>query len=166
MLSGKDSCHYLSCGVCRWDSLEIGVKFDRPTGIAREYYCIVDLPFQIPISLNFLLVQMQKAESESPSVAEFEQLREHYEKLGRLYSSTAVAAGSTSNIIAGGLGKNRLLPSSLGSNSKFAFQKKEAMALTTYQCISNDVSSLGFHEKTSYLESSEVHQSKEHNMLD
>ncbi|KAJ1562158.1 hypothetical protein HK405_015257, partial [Cladochytrium tenue] len=26
--------HYLSCGVCRWDSLEIGLKFDRPTGLA------------------------------------------------------------------------------------------------------------------------------------
>jgi dynactin-4 len=28
--------HYLSCGVCRWESLEIGLKFERPTGLASK----------------------------------------------------------------------------------------------------------------------------------
>ncbi|ORY50881.1 hypothetical protein BCR33DRAFT_497613 [Rhizoclosmatium globosum] len=25
--------HYLACGVCRWESVEVGIKFDRPTGL-------------------------------------------------------------------------------------------------------------------------------------
>ncbi|KAI9207845.1 dynactin p62 family-domain-containing protein [Polychytrium aggregatum] len=51
--------HYLSCGVCRWDSLEIGLKFERPTGLA---------------------MQLQKAEDERSDVKEFESLRAYFEK--------------------------------------------------------------------------------------
>ncbi|TPX68450.1 hypothetical protein CcCBS67573_g07176 [Chytriomyces confervae] len=63
-----DAKHYLSCGVCRWDSLEIGLQFDRPTGLA---------------------MQMQKAEDDRKDVQEFANLRSHFEKTTRLAMSTA-----------------------------------------------------------------------------
>ncbi|KAJ3081953.1 hypothetical protein HK102_002015 [Quaeritorhiza haematococci] len=59
---GGGNIHYLSCGVCRWDSLEIGLKFERPTGLA---------------------MQMQKTDEDRSDVKEFEHLREYFEKVLR-----------------------------------------------------------------------------------
>ncbi|KAJ1531218.1 hypothetical protein HK096_007593 [Nowakowskiella sp. JEL0078] len=84
--------HYLSCGVCRWDSLEVGLKFDRPTGLA---------------------MQIQKAEDDRPDVKEFEHLREYYEKVQRTNSP----AGSSSSLFRNStsLSSTLLLPSLMGS---------------------------------------------------
>ncbi|CAJ0914138.1 4998_t:CDS:2, partial [Entrophospora sp. SA101] len=51
--------YYFSCGVCRWDSQEIGMTFEKATGLAS---------------------QLQKAEDERPDVKEFDHLKEHFEK--------------------------------------------------------------------------------------
>ncbi|KAI8799926.1 dynactin p62 family-domain-containing protein [Cladochytrium replicatum] len=64
--------HYLSCGVCRWDSLEVGLKFERPTGLA---------------------MQLQKTEEDRPDVKEFEHLREHFEKVFRANSGSSYGRG-------------------------------------------------------------------------
>ncbi|CAG8497472.1 6797_t:CDS:10 [Diversispora eburnea] len=50
---------YLTCGVCRWDSQEIGMNFEKATGLA---------------------LQLQKTEDEKPDVKEFDHLKEHFEK--------------------------------------------------------------------------------------
>ncbi|KAJ3215073.1 hypothetical protein HDU67_000853 [Dinochytrium kinnereticum] len=60
--------HYLSCSVCRWSSLEIGLKFERPTGLA---------------------MQMQKMEEETSDFKEFEHLRDHFDRLSRRFTATA-----------------------------------------------------------------------------
>ncbi|CAG8457776.1 2824_t:CDS:2 [Acaulospora colombiana] len=57
------SPYYLSCGVCRWDSQEIGMTFEKATGLA---------------------LQLQKTEDERPDVKEFDHLKEHFEKHLRL----------------------------------------------------------------------------------
>ncbi|KAJ3228208.1 hypothetical protein HK099_005218 [Clydaea vesicula] len=64
--------HYLLCGLCRWDSLEINLKFDRPTGLA---------------------IQLQKTEDDRDDVKEFENLRDHFEQIFR---SNATGAHSSS----------------------------------------------------------------------
>ncbi|CAG8460047.1 6146_t:CDS:2 [Racocetra fulgida] len=55
--------YYLSCGVCRWDSQEIGMTFEKATGLA---------------------LQLQKTEDERPDVKEFDHLKDHFEKHLRL----------------------------------------------------------------------------------
>ncbi|KAI9345564.1 dynactin p62 family-domain-containing protein [Obelidium mucronatum] len=67
--------HYLSCGVCRWDSLEIGLKFDRPTGLA---------------------MQMQKTDDERADIQEFSNLKTHFEKKTR--TVTAPSNGSMADL--------------------------------------------------------------------
>ncbi|KAJ3227617.1 hypothetical protein HK099_001124 [Clydaea vesicula] len=67
------SVHYLLWGLCRWDSLEINLKFDRPTGIASN--------------------QLQKTEDDRDDVKEFENLRDHFEQIFR---SNATGAHSSS----------------------------------------------------------------------
>ncbi|KAI8816724.1 dynactin p62 family-domain-containing protein [Fimicolochytrium jonesii] len=52
--------HYLTCGACRWDSLEIGLQFERPTGLATQ------------------LLPMEEARQD---VKEFSNLRQYFEKM-------------------------------------------------------------------------------------
>ncbi|KAI8618144.1 dynactin p62 family-domain-containing protein, partial [Chytriomyces sp. MP71] len=83
--------HYLSCGICRWNSLEIDLKFDRPTGLA---------------------MQMQKSEDDRKDVQEFANLRAHFEKtlrLNALANSASVSVGFRSSTSLG-------LPPSLLAN--------------------------------------------------
>ncbi|KAI9340673.1 dynactin p62 family-domain-containing protein [Zopfochytrium polystomum] len=72
--------HYLSCGVCRWSSLEIDLKFDRPTGLA---------------------MQLQKSEDDRDDVREFDKLRDYYERMARAHypmSSVGSLLRSTGSI--------------------------------------------------------------------
>ncbi|KAL1921790.1 uncharacterized protein VTP21DRAFT_10432 [Calcarisporiella thermophila] len=63
--------YYLHCGVCRWDSREIDLTFERPTGLA---------------------LQLQKNEETSADIKEFERLKEHYEKLLRVNAPSTLPA--------------------------------------------------------------------------
>ncbi|KAI8055059.1 dynactin p62 family-domain-containing protein [Syncephalis plumigaleata] len=54
--------YYLSCSTCRWDSREINLTFERPTGLAA---------------------QIQKIEDNRHEVREFEHLKEHFERIMR-----------------------------------------------------------------------------------
>ncbi|KAI8849239.1 dynactin p62 family-domain-containing protein [Chytridium lagenaria] len=67
---GAGGIHYLSCSVCRWSSLEVGLQFERPTGLAT---------------------QMQKLEESNPSpeFKEFEHLRDHFDRLSRRFNASA-----------------------------------------------------------------------------
>ncbi|KAG0040515.1 hypothetical protein BGZ82_001841 [Podila clonocystis] len=58
--------YHLSCNMCQWNSQEIGMTFDKPTGLA---------------------VQLQKAEDSLPDVKEFDRLKDHLEKYFRVHSS-------------------------------------------------------------------------------
>ncbi|KAI8150326.1 dynactin p62 family-domain-containing protein [Fennellomyces sp. T-0311] len=55
--------YFLSCNVCRWNSKEIGMTFEKPTSLA---------------------LQLQKTEETLPDAKEFDSLKEHLEKHLRL----------------------------------------------------------------------------------
>ncbi|KAI9015173.1 dynactin p62 family-domain-containing protein [Gaertneriomyces semiglobifer] len=88
--SSVGNLHYLSCGACQWTSMEIGLQFERPTGLAT---------------------QLQKSEDAKDDVREFENLRRHFEKvtkvkdtkagtLSLLRSSAATAMGLPASLLA------------------------------------------------------------------
>ncbi|KAJ3333994.1 hypothetical protein HDU76_013641 [Blyttiomyces sp. JEL0837] len=88
-LTATSGVHYLSCGVCRWNSLEIDLKFERPTGLA---------------------MQLQKSEEERPDVKEFDNLRDYYERMIRANNPS----GSVSSLFRS-TGSLNLPPSLLAS---------------------------------------------------
>ncbi|KAF9925095.1 hypothetical protein FBU30_005088 [Linnemannia zychae] len=57
--------YHLACNMCQWNSQEIGMAFDKPTGLA---------------------VQLQKTEDSLPDVKEFDRLKDHLEKYFRVHS--------------------------------------------------------------------------------
>ncbi|KAF8073933.1 dynactin subunit 4 [Lyophyllum atratum] len=64
---------FLYCNHCRWDSAEVGITFEKPTGLAA---------------------QLQKFEDSAPESLEFDRLKEHFEPFIRaasLSSSTSSA---------------------------------------------------------------------------
>lgn len=50
--------YFLTCTFCRWDSKQVGIFFEKPT---------------------FLAQQLQNADSNAPELAEFDQLKDHFE---------------------------------------------------------------------------------------
>ncbi|KDR82871.1 hypothetical protein GALMADRAFT_238503 [Galerina marginata CBS 339.88] len=56
---------FLYCNHCRWDSAEVGITFEKPTGLAA---------------------QLQKFEDSAPDSLEFERLKEHFEPFIRASS--------------------------------------------------------------------------------
>ncbi|KAJ8515377.1 hypothetical protein ONZ45_g7187 [Pleurotus djamor] len=59
---------FLYCNHCRWDSAEVGITFEKPTGLAA---------------------QLQKVEDSAPESLEFERLKEHFEPFIRAASVSA-----------------------------------------------------------------------------
>ncbi|KAF9091831.1 hypothetical protein BGX29_010735 [Mortierella sp. GBA35] len=57
--------YHLTCNMCQWNSQEIGMTFEKPTGLA---------------------VQLQKTEDSLPDVKEFDRLKDHLEKYFRVHS--------------------------------------------------------------------------------
>ncbi|KAG2190770.1 hypothetical protein INT46_000712 [Mucor plumbeus] len=57
--------YFLACNVCRWNSQEINMTFEKPTSLA---------------------LQLQKNEEALPDAKEFDQLKEHFEKHLRVNS--------------------------------------------------------------------------------
>ncbi|KII86919.1 hypothetical protein PLICRDRAFT_113889 [Plicaturopsis crispa FD-325 SS-3] len=62
---------FLYCNHCRWDSAEVGVTFEKPTGLAA---------------------QLQKFEDAAPESLEFERLKDHFEPFLRASSSSSSSA--------------------------------------------------------------------------
>ncbi|PBK75124.1 dynactin p62 [Armillaria solidipes] len=60
---------FLFCNHCRWDSAEVGITFEKPTGLAA---------------------QLQKFEDSAPDSLEFEKLKEHFEPVIRASSLSGV----------------------------------------------------------------------------
>ncbi|KAL1745787.1 dynactin p62 family-domain-containing protein [Schizophyllum fasciatum] len=66
---------FLFCNHCRWDSAEVGVTFEKPTGLAA---------------------QLQKFEDSAPDALEFDRLKEHFEPVIRASALSASAHGGPS----------------------------------------------------------------------
>lgn len=75
--------YFLACNVCRWNSKEINMTFEKPTSLAREYRSLCHLLLNFNLTL-ITIVQLQKTEEALPDAKEFDHLKEHYEKHLRL----------------------------------------------------------------------------------
>ncbi|KAF5309348.1 hypothetical protein D9611_014025 [Ephemerocybe angulata] len=74
--SVNEGPYILYCNHCRWDSVEIGITFEKPTGLAA---------------------QLQKFEDSAPDSLEFDRLKEHFDAFLRqsaLAASTTAAASA------------------------------------------------------------------------
>ncbi|EIW59395.1 dynactin p62 [Trametes versicolor FP-101664 SS1] len=67
---------FLYCNHCRWDSAEVGITFEKPTGLAA---------------------QLQKFEDSAPESLEFERLKEHFEPFLRASSSSALPSAAAAH---------------------------------------------------------------------
>ncbi|KAI8086676.1 dynactin p62 family-domain-containing protein [Halteromyces radiatus] len=85
--------YFLACNVCRWNSQEIGMVFEKPTSLA---------------------LQLQKNEDALPDVQEFDHLKEHFEKHLRVNTPSL----PSSYLSFSGSGYNKILGSGgmLGSS--------------------------------------------------
>lgn len=90
----------LYCNHCRWDSAEVGITFEKPTGLAGK------LPSYPPILKGFSQIlpgQLQKFEDSAPDSLEFDRLKEHFEpflrasSLSSLSTSSAAVPGSAAH---------------------------------------------------------------------
>ena len=87
---------FLYCSFCRWDSAEVDITFEKPTGLAGESRS----PFRILVSqINVLLLlpaaQLQKFEDSAPESLEFERLKEHFEPFLRASPSSSGLSGQS-----------------------------------------------------------------------
>lgn len=86
-LSFNEPPFFLYCNHCRWDSAEIGITFEKPTGLAGA-----SLLIQFQVFKGFLpntrlyTAQLQKFEDTAPDSLEFDRLKEHFEPFIRASS--------------------------------------------------------------------------------
>ncbi len=77
---------FLYCNHCRWDSAEVDITFEKPTGLAGE-----SVPPLRPNKHSVdaaLAAQLQRSEDSAPESLEFERLKEHFEPFLRASSSS------------------------------------------------------------------------------
>ncbi|KAJ7653095.1 dynactin p62 family-domain-containing protein [Mycena polygramma] len=102
----------LYCNHCRWDSAEVGITFEKPTGLAA---------------------QLQKFEDSAPDSLEFERLKEHFEPViphshhVRSNSITAAASAALARDIPGVSKYNPLARSGRGGSNKDKSTNKDEM---------------------------------------
>lgn len=77
---------FLYCNHCRWDSAEVGITFEKPTGLAGAR--ILNLTRNRFVD-EFISAQLQKFEDSAPESLEFERLKEHFEPYLRASPSTS-----------------------------------------------------------------------------
>jgi dynactin 4 len=79
---------FLYCNHCRWDSAEVGITFEKPTGLAGTRPS--NLVFRFLSHHSFSVVaQLQKFEDSAPESLEFERLKEHFDPYLRASPSTS-----------------------------------------------------------------------------
>ncbi len=93
---------FLYCNHCRWDSAEVGITFEKPTGLAGASCCPSP-----PISpqkrthtdapRSRTPAQLQKFEDSAPESLEFERLKEHFEPFLRASSSSSALPSASSH---------------------------------------------------------------------
>ena len=80
---------FLYCNYCRWDSAEVDITFEKPTGLAGELFSRLLFFSQASLfSRPSATAQLQKFEDSAPESLEFERLKEHFEPFLRASSSS------------------------------------------------------------------------------
>lgn len=80
---------FLYCNHCRWDSAEVGITFEKPTGLAGE----TSMNGNPKRALTICTAQLQKYEDSAPDSLEFERLKEHFEPFLRASSLSSTVGG-------------------------------------------------------------------------
>ena len=83
---------FLYCNYCRWDSAEVDITFEKPTGLAGESFSSHDRT-KHPVD-RLPAAQLQKFEDSAPDSLEFERLKEHFEPFLRASSSSGLTGHS------------------------------------------------------------------------
>lgn len=83
----------LFCNFCRWDSSELGIKFDKPTGLAGA----ISLKLPSVGEAHKRTAQLQRHEDSAPEVLEFERLKEHFATFLRAQQSSSSHQASQSH---------------------------------------------------------------------
>lgn len=94
---------FLYCNHCRWDSAEVGITFEKPTGLAGT--CLLPLLLNCNAAYTnkgnpprLSVAQLQKFEDSAPESLEFERLKEHFEPFLRASSSFSLPSVSSHHI--------------------------------------------------------------------
>lgn len=93
--SAADPPYWLWCQACKWDSKQVGITFERPTGLARACWLFTPWRPKSRADLSICqsrLVQLQKMTPADPATTEFDRLRDHLEPF--LKAGLAVQAGT------------------------------------------------------------------------
>ncbi|KAF9046538.1 dynactin subunit 4 [Panaeolus papilionaceus] len=86
-LSFNEPPFFLYCNHCRWDSAEIGITFEKPTGLAGASLLIQFHVFKVFLpNTRLYTAQLQKFEDTAPDSLEFDRLKEHFEPFIRASS--------------------------------------------------------------------------------
>lgn len=87
---------FLYCSFCRWDSAEVDITFEKPTGLAGAFFfrsfatlAVFTLWSVFTQLLPTITAQLQKFEDSAPESLEFERLKEHFEPFLRASSSSS-----------------------------------------------------------------------------
>ena len=72
---------FLYCNHCRWDSAEVKITFEKPTGLAGASDTII-----VCHETYLGIAQLQRFEDSAPDALEFERLKEHFEPFIRASS--------------------------------------------------------------------------------
>ncbi|KAF8644678.1 hypothetical protein AX16_008338 [Volvariella volvacea WC 439] len=88
---------FLYCNHCRWDSTQVDITFEKPTGLASKNSTLSYLT-NPTISLSLFPAQLQKYEDTVPEALEFERLKEHFEPFLR---ASSLSSSTTSTHAAG-----------------------------------------------------------------
>lgn len=84
---------FLYCNHCRWDSAEIGITFEKPTGLAGA--SLICHSFLLEANHIFDTAQLQKYEDSAPDALEFDRLKDHFEPFLRASSfSSSIAVNA------------------------------------------------------------------------
>jgi dynactin-4 len=88
----------LYCNYCRWDSMEVGIKFDKPTGLAGEVTRMIH-PSRSSHTRVTILAQLQKDEDGAVDTVEFDALKDHFESILRAAATAQASHGSSSSTL-------------------------------------------------------------------
>lgn len=85
--------YFLYCNFCRWDSTEVGISFEKATGLAGA-----SLDRMALREFTYREGQLQKTEETAPDVVEFERLKEHFEPFLRAAPTGGIAHAQSNPI--------------------------------------------------------------------
>ncbi|KAH8822540.1 dynactin p62 family-domain-containing protein [Flagelloscypha sp. PMI_526] len=115
---------FLFCNHCRWDSAQVGITFEKPTGLAA---------------------QLQRFEDSAPDTLEFERLKEHFEPILR---ATVHGPGSLAASAIGGPppshhGHTRTNSITAAANAANAALARDVPGVGKYNPLASSTRSIG-----------------------